>query len=77
MAAPTDPELLAHVMESMEIIEEAESEEELEQLKISTKKYIQENEQSIAHILASGDVEAKLDDLFTEAVHLRYHRNIL
>jgi len=70
-AAP-DPELLMTALEAREVIEEAECESDLEDVKTANEERIRESEQALATAFAEGDVTAAK----AEAVKLRYWVNI-
>ncbi|KXX76132.1 J-type co-chaperone JAC1, mitochondrial [Madurella mycetomatis] len=70
-AAP-DPELLMTVLEAREVIEEAEREEDLEEVRAANEGRIRESEEALGEALERGDVEAAKE----EAVRLRYWVNI-
>ncbi|KAK4171615.1 putative mitochondrial J-type co-chaperone JAC1 precursor [Triangularia setosa] len=67
-----DPELLMTVLESREIIEEADTEQDLEELREENEKRIQEAERELEEAFKGEDVERAKE----EAVRLRYWMNI-
>jgi molecular chaperone HscB len=70
-AAP-DAELLMTVLEAREVIEEAQCEEDLEEVRVANEERIDEAERRIGEALESEDVQAAKE----EAVRLRYWVNI-
>ncbi|KAK4153556.1 HSCB C-terminal oligomerization domain-containing protein [Chaetomidium leptoderma] len=70
-AAP-DPELLMTVLEAREVIEEAETEADLEEVRVANEERIGEAERRLGEALELGDVQAAKE----EAVRLRYWVNI-
>jgi molecular chaperone HscB len=70
-AAP-DAELLMTVLEAREVIEEAQREEDLEEVRVANEERIDEAERRIGEALEGGDVQAAKE----EAVRLRYWVNI-
>ncbi|KAK4211076.1 HSCB C-terminal oligomerization domain-containing protein [Rhypophila decipiens] len=68
----TDPELLMTVLEAREVIEEAEREEDLEELRGVNEGRIEEAEERISEALKAGDIDAARE----ETVRLRYWVNI-
>ncbi|KAK3298826.1 HSCB C-terminal oligomerization domain-containing protein [Chaetomium fimeti] len=70
-AAP-DPELLMTVLEAREVIEEADSEADLEEVRLANEARIDECEARLGEALEKGDVAAAKE----EAVRLRYWVNI-
>ncbi|KAK4197790.1 putative mitochondrial J-type co-chaperone JAC1 precursor [Triangularia verruculosa] len=67
-----DPELLMTVLESREIIEEADTEQDLEELREENEKRIEEAERGLEEAFKEEDVERAKE----EAVRLRYWMNI-
>ncbi|KAK0718716.1 hypothetical protein B0T21DRAFT_373928 [Apiosordaria backusii] len=67
-----DPELLMTVLESREIIEEADTEQDLEELREENEKRIKEAEEGLEEAFEEEDVERAKE----EAVKLRYWMNI-
>ncbi|KAH6854649.1 HSCB C-terminal oligomerization domain-containing protein [Chaetomium sp. MPI-CAGE-AT-0009] len=70
-AAP-DAELLMTVLEAREVIEEADSEADLEEVRVANEARIDECEARLGEALEKGDVAAAKE----EAVRLRYWVNI-
>ncbi|KAH6628058.1 HSCB C-terminal oligomerization domain-containing protein [Chaetomium tenue] len=70
-AAP-DAELLMTVLEAREVIEEAETEADLEEVRVANEVRIEECEARLGEALEGGDVQAAKE----EAVRLRYWVNI-
>lgn len=70
--AEPDPELLMTVLESREIIEEADTEQDLEELRGENEKRIEEAERGLEEAFKVEDVERAKE----EAVRLRYWMNI-
>lgn len=70
-AAP-DAELLMTVLEAREVIEEADSEADLEEVRVVNEGRIEECEQRLGEALERGDVQGAKE----EAVRLRYWVNI-
>ena len=71
-AGPPDPELLMTVMEAREVIDEAESERDLEGVAEENERRIAESEEVLGKCFAEGDWEGAKK----EAVKLRYWVNI-
>ncbi|KAK0660852.1 HSCB C-terminal oligomerization domain-containing protein [Cercophora samala] len=67
-----DPELLMTVLESREIIEEADTEQDLEELREENERRIEEAEKGLEEAFKGEDVERAKE----EAVRLRYWMNI-
>ncbi|KAK4170490.1 HSCB C-terminal oligomerization domain-containing protein [Cladorrhinum sp. PSN259] len=70
--AATDPELLVTVMEAREVIDEAETEEDLRGVQEENERRIEECERKLEEFFARGDWEGAKG----EAVKLRYWVNI-
>ncbi|PNS18176.1 Fe-S protein assembly co-chaperone HscB [Sphaceloma murrayae] len=67
-----DPELLMEVLETRETIEEAQSESDLEPLKVKNEGRIEESEEILGEAFKSDDMDRAKE----EAVRLRYWVNI-
>ncbi|KAK4034064.1 HSCB C-terminal oligomerization domain-containing protein [Parachaetomium inaequale] len=67
-----DPELLMTVLEAREVMEEAETEADLEEVRVANEERIDESEQKLGEALEKGDVQGAKE----EAVRLRYWVNI-